>query len=78
MKNVSPARTWAAFGASAILVAAGMATATPAVAATATVTTEQELVDAINAANVNPDADTIVLSGSGITLTDSLLTMLEG
>lgn len=72
MKKVSLARTWAAFGASAILVSVGMATATPAMAATTTVTTEQELVEAIIAANFNPDPDTIVLSGGGITLTDNL------
>lgn len=60
-----------ALSATALLTASGVAIASPATAATVTVTSFQELNDAIVAANTDPDADTIVL-GSPFALTDNL------
>lgn len=76
MQTTTAARRCAALISTAFLVAVGsVAVASPANAATFAASTEAELVAAITAANVNPGADTIVLSGTGFTLTGNLPTI---
>lgn len=70
------ARRCAALISTAFLVVVGsVAVASPANAATFPASTEAELVAAITAANANPGADTIILSGTGFTLTGNLPTI---
>lgn len=72
MTHNSPARVAACLGMAFALAATGLLAAAPASAATTTVSDQQGLIDAMNAANASPDSDTIVLTGAGFTLTDSL------
>lgn len=76
MQTSTAARRCAALISTAFLVAVGsVAVASPANAATFPASTEAELVAAITAANADPGADTIVLSGTGFTLTGNLPTI---
>lgn len=68
--------TMAAAGALALAVGGVVGFATPAVAVEIPVSSEAELVAAIDASNASPEADTIDIAAGTITLTDGLPTII--